>query len=470
MDYKKLAQEMILLLGGNENIKSSAHCVTRLRLTLYEKNKAQTEAIKALPTVINVVELDESYQIIIGTAVIEVYNEFRAALRTKDVGDGLNETGQITTTTHLRPRIEAAVQHVLRVVSETMTSIIEVLLAAGMLAGFMSMLNLIGLWQVDDPTYVLFDTLRNAVFHFLPVFIAASAAKRLGVNEYVAMLLALSLLSKNIDGAADLSIFGYVLPEIVYANTFIPILLGVVVLGFTDKLFRRIIPQALQYFLVPMCTLVLTFPLVLIFFGPLGTWIGEGLHVVVLFLTETVGSWLVVGLYAAFQPFLIIFGAHNFTYPLILSSLSELGYDPLINHAATISDVAVAGALLGYFLRTKKNEEKQLLGTMSFSALLGITEPAIFGVFLKYRRPFLAVIVGGGLGGLIAGLAGVKTMGMVWGLTSLPTYLSYSTANFVWMVVSVITSFVLATVVGYGLWVPAEEDTQQTKKETQEVL
>lgn len=126
--------------------------------------------------------------------------------------------------------------------------------------------------------------------------------------------------------------------------------------------------------------------------------------------------------------------------------------------AATISDIAVCGAMFGYFLKTRNKEQKQLFGTVSFSALMGVTEPSVFGVFMKYRRPFVAVMIGGGIGGLIAGLAQVKTYGMVWGLAALPTYLVGGEAsNFTFMIISVVVSFVAATAASYLLGIPSDE-------------
>ena len=206
-----------------------------------------------------------------------------------------------------------------------MTSIIEVLLAAGMIAGIMAIISLTGLVSKDSPTYMIFDTLRGGVFHFLPVFIAASAAKRMKLNEYVAMALAVGLLSTNIDGAKGLELFGYHLPTIGYANTFIPILLGVWFLSVVTKYLKKIIPSGLQYFLVPALSLVLTFPVILVVFGPIGTLIGDGVSAFFDVLMNTIGNWIVVVLYAAFQPFLIVLGAANFTYPIVWNFLGTLG-------------------------------------------------------------------------------------------------------------------------------------------------
>ena len=183
-------------------------------------------------------------------------------------------------------------------------------------------------------------------------------------------------------------------------------------MGYVQAILKKIIPNLLQYFLIPVFTLVITLPVTLMFFGPIGTWIGEGISFVCTFLANTLGNWSVVAFYAAIQPFLIMMGAGNFIMPVVMAFLAEMGYDPLFLAACTISDIAVGGAMFGYFLRSKDPRQKELFGTVSFSAILGCTEPAVFGAFVKYRRPFLAVIIGGGLGGLFAGLMEVKTYTM----------------------------------------------------------
>ncbi|MFN1920421.1 glucose PTS transporter subunit IIA [Clostridioides difficile] len=339
-----------------------------------------------------------------------------------------------------------------------MTSVIEVLLAAGILASILALLNMSGILQSDSPTYQILDTLRSATFHFLPVLIAIASAKRLNVNPYIAVVLAVTLLSSSIDGVEGLSLFGINLQATTYANSFIPILLGVWAMGIIIEGLKKILPKALHYFLVPVLSLIITLSVTLTVFGPIGMWIGDGLNYACMFLIDTLGNWSVVALYAALQPLLIVFGAANFTMPISLNSVTTLGYDPIFMGAATISDIAVCGAMFGYFLKTRNKEQKQLFGTVSFSALMGVTEPSVFGVFMKYRRPFVAVMIGGGIGGLIAGLAQVKTYGMVWGLAALPTYLVGGEAsNFTFMIISVVVSFVAATAASYLLGIPSDE-------------
>lgn len=462
MKYKDLNENIIKLIGGKENIKSVAHCVTRLRLTLNDRSVAQTEEIKKLKGVIDVVSNDVAYQIIIGTHVVDVYNEFMPMV-------GLSSS-ESSIKGERKKGIKGIFNSILVVVSETMTSVIEVLLAAGILASILALLNMSGILHAESSTYQILDTLRSATFHFLPVLIAMAAAKRLNVNPYIAVVLAVTLLSSSIDGVEGLSLFGINLQSTTYANSFIPILLGVWAMGIIIRGLKKVLPKALHYFLVPVLSLIITLSVTLTIFGPIGMWIGDGLNYACMFLIDTVGNWSVVALYAAFQPFLIVLGAANFTMPIALNSVTTLGYDPIFMGAATISDIAVCGAMFGYFLRTRNKEQKQLFGTVSFSALMGVTEPSVFGVFMKYRRPFIAVIIGGGLGGLIAGLAQVKTYGMVWGLAALPTYLvGGEISNFTFMIISVVVAFVVAAVASYLLGIPSDEK-EEVKEDNEKEL
>ncbi|SJP59017.1 beta-glucoside-specific PTS transporter subunit IIABC [Clostridioides difficile] len=453
MKYKDLNENIIKLIGGKENIKSVAHCVTRLRFTLNDRSIAQTEEIKKLKGVIDVVSNDVAYQIIIGTHVVDVYNEFMSM-----IGLSSSESSIKSERKKGIRGIKGIFNSIFVVVSETMTSVIEVLLAAGILASILALLNMSGILQSDSPTYQILDTLRSDTFHFLPVLIAIASAKRLNVNPYIAVVLAVTLLSSSIDGVEGLSLFGINLQATTYANSFIPILLGVWAMGIIIEGLKKILPKALHYFLVPVLSLIITLSVTLTVFGPIGMWIGDGLNYACMFLIDTLGNWSVVALYAALQPLLIVFGAANFTMPISLNSVTTLGYDPIFMGAATISDIAVCGAMFGYFLKTRNKEQKQLFGTVSFSALMGVTEPSVFGVFMKYRRPFVAVMIGGGIGGLIAGLAQVKTYGMVWGLAALPTYLvGGEVSNFTFMIISVVVSFVAATAASYLLGIPSDE-------------
>ena len=455
MKYKDFNTKIIELVGGKDNVQAVVHCMTRLRFTLKDRSKAKTEEIKNMDGVVDVVSNDVAYQIIVGTHVSEVHSELISMLGISGEADSSENKVK-----------KNPVKAVLDLFSESMTPILEPIIAAGMLAGVLSLLSLTGIISAESPTYILLDNIRSSVFFFLPIFMAMSCAKRLNASPYLAVALAATLLSTGINGVEGLSFFGITLPTTTYSNSFIPIILAVWFMGYVQKSLKKVLPKFLHYFLVPVFTLIICLPITLMFFGPIGEWIGSAMSWVCMFLMNTLGNWSVIALYAAVQPFLIMFGAGNFIIPIVVQFHAELGYDPIFYAACTISDIAVAGAMLGYFLRAKNEKQKQLFGTFSFSALMGVTEPAIYGAFVKFRKLFLAVAIGGGLGGLYAGITNVKTYAMAWGLAGLPSYIGNNDyKNFYSMIIAVIIGFVAAAVAAYFLGIPKDSEKAEDSGE-----
>ncbi|HHV09005.1 MAG TPA: PTS transporter subunit EIIC [Clostridiales bacterium] len=459
MKYKAFCEQIIELVGGEENIVSVTNCMTRLRFKLKNRSLAKTEKIKELPDVIDVVSNEVAFQIIIGTQVQEISPELNELLGMKtdmQTGDG---------------KKEKLATMALKILSESMSPILVPLIASGLLAGLLSVLSVTGLVSAESSTYQLLEALRTSVFYFLPVFIAFSFSKRLGVNEYISVALAVTLLSTGINGVEGLDFLGIGLLTITYSNSFFPIILSIVFMKFLGNGLNKIIPKGLQYFINPMLSLIITLPITLILFGPLGNYMSGFLNIIFGFLSDTFGSWIVVMMYAALQPFLIMMGAGNFIIPIFMNSYATLGYDPVFTTAWVISDIAVCGAVFGYFLKTKDMKQRQLFGATAFSAFMGVTEPAIYGVFVKYRRPFIAVMIGGGLGGLFAGI--MKVIGYapvsILGITSFIGDNNYR--NFYMMVIAVVIGFAGSMIAAYILGIPKDEvqNTKETKKETNKI-
>lgn len=446
MKYEKFCNQIIELVGGKDNIQSVANCMTRLRFKLKDPSIAKTEEIKDLPDVIDVVSNDVAYQVIIGTQVQDICPEINQIL-------GLSGKNKQSDSGEKEKFITMA----LRILSESMGPILIPIMAAGLLAGILSLVSLTGLVSAESSTYMILDSIRQSVFFFLPVLIAISFARRLDVNEFLAVTIAVTLLSGTINGVEGLDFLGLQLPQTTYSNSFFPIILSVIFMKFVGQALEKVMPKALQYFFNPVLILIVTLPMTLILFGPIGTYIGDGLNFIFDFVGNTFGSWSVVMLYAALQPFLITIGAGNFIIPIYMNSYATLGYDPVFTAAWIISDIAVCGAVLGYFLRSKDQKQKQLFATTAFSAFMGVTEPAIYGVFVKYRRPYLAVIIGGGLGGLFAGVMNVVGYAPVslFGLASFIGENDYS--NFYMMVAAVVIGFLGAAAAAYILGIPDDE-------------
>lgn len=447
MNYKDLCQQIIKLVGGKDNIINVVHCVTRLRFTLNNQSLANIEKIKELKEVIDVIANEAVFQVVIGPQVMDVYKELSQLLgKTK-------EKTQTSKTTIWRS--------ILDLMSESMSPILQPLMAAGMLAGVLSILSLTGIISTESSTYTIIDSLRNAIFFFLPVFMAMSCAKKLNANPYLAVALAVTLLSTGINGVEGLDFFGIPLLTITYSNSFFPIILSVWLMGYVDQFLSKIIPQSITYFFKPVLVLLICLPVTLLVFGPMGTWLGDGINFVCQFLMNTIGNWIVVALYAALQPFLIMMGAANFVMPVLMNFLTTQGYDPIFLVGSLISDAAVGGALLGYFLRARNSEQRQLFGTTAFSAFMNITEPAVYGVFVKFRRPFIAVMIGGGLGGMFAGIMGVKGYSFA-GLVSLTAWIGDGDYNnFYFAVIAVIIAIVASAIAAYFLNIPEQENEEK---------
>lgn len=448
MAYEQFCTQVIELVGGKDNIQSVAHCMTRLRFKLVDPDKAKSGEIKDLDGVVDVVSNPVAYQIIIGTQVTEICAEMQEMLggQISDASvEGSEDKGSL-------------IGRAFTILSESMSPVIVPIMAAGLLAGILSLISICGLVAVDSSTYQIFESIRLSVFYFLPVLIAMSFAKQLDVNPFLAVTIAATLLSTSINGVEGLDLFGCALPAITYSNSFFPIILAIIAMRYIGKLLDHLVPKALQYFFNPVLLLVITLPITLVFFGPLGTMLSDALNGVFQFIITNVGSWAAVMVYAACQPFLITLGAGNFIIPIYMNFYATQGFDPVFTAAWIISDIAVCGAVLGYFFKTKDIRKRELFGTTAFSAFMGVTEPAIYGVFVPNRRPYLAVIIGGGLGGLVAGIMGVVSYAPVT-LFGLATYLDGGQMNFISMVAAVLVGFVGAMIAAYILGIPNDKDS-----------
>lgn len=444
MKYEELCKKLIELVGGKTNIESVTHCSTRLRFNLKDNNLAKGDEIRKLKDVIEVVVNPIAYQIIIGPDVPRVHQEL---------------TDMLGGQTNTKMKKKNPVKLVLDLLSATMNPILKPIMTAGMIAGALAILDLLNILPSDSGTYAILDSIRSAVFYFLPVFLAMASAKKLNVNQYMAVALAVILLSTSINGVEGLTLFGIKLQTITYANSFIPILLGVGVMAFVDKLLDKAVPKSFEYFIKPSISLIVALITTLLFFGPIGMIMSNGLSDLCNWLLETVGSWTVIALYSALQPIFVTFGANSFSIPISLNYLSSLGYDPAILVACTIANIATSGAMFGYFFKAKNTNDRQLFATAGISAAMGITEPAIFGSFIKHRKPFYAVLIAGSISGVLAGILHVHAYEMIASVPGLVTFIGDGNhMNFYFMLLVSVVAFLIAFAVCYAMGYTSEQE------------
>ncbi len=315
------------------------------------------------------------------------------------------------------------VNNMLNMLAEVMAPVILPMTVAGLVSGVLALLNALGMLAVESNTYIIFDTIRSAVFYFFPIYIAISSAKEFGVEQSLAITLAVILLSANINGVKNLTLFGISLPEITYSSTFIPIFLGVYCMHHCNRLFNKIITKSLKGILVPLLTISTALVGTLLIFGPLGSVISEGLSIACLWLMEEFGNATVICVYALLHPFMVLTGCNSLVLPIIFNNMSTLGYDPMLIVGITLSNIAICGSMLGCFLKEKKLQKKQQYCSSGFSAAMGIPIPAIFNVLIHQKYTLLSVMFSGAAAGLLAGFLHVKGYVFVASIPGLTTYL-----------------------------------------------
>ncbi|QJT79921.1 beta-glucoside-specific PTS transporter subunit IIABC [Kosakonia sp. MUSA4] len=436
MNYQDTAQQIINKIGGKDNILSLFHCITRLRFLLKDNNKADRAALEALDGVIGVNISGDQFQLIIGNDVAPLCDALLAQL------PGVSSGGAVQ---HGKRRNPVSV--LLEGLSSIFSPIIPAIAGAGILKGVLALLVAMQWLETSNQTYQILLAISDGVFYFMPLALAFSAANKFGANPYVAVALAAALFHPAIQAlfksGAPVNFMHLPVPTVNYASTVIPILLAVWLLSRVEKLIDRIMPGALKTMFVPLLSLVIVTPITLIAIGPLGIFAGNALSGGIIWLVENAGivAGVVVG---GTLSMIIITGMHYVLVPIMINNISTLGFDPF-KILFYIANLGQAGAAFGVFLRARDKKLKSLALTTSFSAAMGITEPAMYGINIRYKRPFAAALIGGACGGGLAMAMGVKTYAFA--LSGLPGLPALVGPTFLWALVSIAISFVCAAVV-----------------------
>lgn len=439
MDYEKLAADIVKDIGGKENINTAWHCATRLRFKLKDESKANTQKIEDLDGVITVVQSAGQYQIVVGNAVANVFNAL--AKQT-----GLEDEVQNTQSQEKEKNI---INRFIAFISGTFTPFLGALAGAGILKGLLALFVAFNWMNTTSGTYVILYAAGDALFNFLPIFLAFTAAKRLNVNQFVAVALAAALVYPTLVTAASkaqtLHFMGIPVIPTTYTSSVIPILLAVWVLSFIEPVLNKFFPEAVRNIFTPLFSLAIMVPLTMLVVGPLGSSVGNVLSTLVSTLYNFAPA-LAGAIMGAFWQVFVIFGVHWTFVPVMMNNISKLGYDPLlpILCAAVISQ---AGAALGIFLKTKNKKQKALAGSGVITGIFGITEPIIYGLTLKLKRPFICAVIAGGIGGAIIGGFQVRASSFTLpSLLAIPTYIG---KGFVGSLIGIAVSFVLGAVLTY---------------------
>ncbi|MFW5429239.1 beta-glucoside-specific PTS transporter subunit IIABC [Bacillus pumilus] len=439
MENKELAQEIVNLIGGTENISQSWHCITRLRFNLNDESQVKVDELKTLYGVLGAQFQSGQFQVIIGAKVAEVYEKIDHL-----VGHSSNESAPVKNTSKMNP-----IEVVFDVISGIFTPILPAIVGSGLIKGIMALFVSFGWLTETSSTYQVLQIFSNAVFYFLPFLIAYSAAKKFKTRESLALALAgILLYPAMIEGAAKgadpLSFLGLSIPLNNYTSSVLPIILGVLLLSFVDKWITKAIPKSLSIVFTPVLSLMITAPLTLAFIAPIGNVSGQYLEIFFTSLFNFAGpiAGLLMG---GLMPLIVLTGMHYAFFPSTLASFEKVGYDIMLLPMNFIANMAQAGAVLGVIIRTKRVETRSLALSTLLPSFFGITEPAIYGVTLRLKKPFYASLIGGAVGGCFYGLFSVKTTAFsIPGITSLPTYIMKGTNNFQLALIGIALSFIVS--------------------------
>lgn len=458
MDAKKLAGQILKEVGGKENIKEMFHCVTRLRFYLKDKSSVDLEKIKALDGVIGAQYQTEQLQIIIGNEVNAVYDAAVA-----QVGFVHNEE-----TMAQKQKFKATG------LFETMAAIflptIPVLAGTGMIKGLITILtSYCGFDPASDFIMVL-TIAGDCVFYFFPFLVAWSASKRFKTDTACSMALAGCLLYPTMtaglaEGAAPLHFLGMPIPFVKYAASSIPIILTVLVLSFVYKWIDKVIPKVLRLVFTPMLVMLIMAPLTLIGIAPLANYISRILVTIVKFLYDL--SPIIAGAIVGGTRLLVVLtGMHLSLGAICMENLNQFGYDFLLP-MNTMGTLALFGVCMGVMVRAKKSENKSVGASTAISSFIGITEPGIYGVLLKFKNALIAVMIAGAVGGAIVGAFGGRATAYVNScILSLPVFMGEGFwAVCLGMAVAAGLGFVLVMIM--GLSEEKDEPGTKTKAEKQ---
>lgn len=445
--YIKLAESIIRDIGGPENISNAYHCQTRLRFALNDEAKANIPALEDTDGVVKVMINGGTFQVVIGTHVAQVFEEIEKLL-------GPSFQDKKPEENHEKKPI---VGTIIDFIAGTFQPIIPALSGAGMLKALLALLTVFHVISTDSQSYYLINLFADAVFFFLPILLAFSEAQKLKCNPILAAGVAAMMLHPNwtaLVTAGEPVVFFNFIPFTLatYTSSVIPIILVILVQSYVEKWLEKVIPNSVKLVFVPMLTFLIMGTLGFSLLGPIGSIVGGWLAAFFTFLS-TNAAWAPSVLIGALCPIMVMFGLHNGVAPLGVMQMADLGYDSIWGPGCLCSNIAQATAALVVALRTKDKKLKEIAFSGSITAYMGITEPVLYGVNLPKKYPLIAAMIGGGCGGLYAGLT--HTHRFATGSSGLPAIFLYIGDNsmqyFYNILIALAISIAVTAVVTYVL-------------------
>lgn len=469
-DYKQLAEDILALVGGQENVDNVIHCITRLRFYLKDDSKADRDKLEELPGVMGIAESNDQYQVIVGQAVDEIYDELTTLLPNQQEEKEVETSARLKDQETVKDKIHYIYNQVIGVITGAVMPIIHILAASGIIKSVLAIGTTSGWITESGSAYLIINAMADTVFYFLPILIGYNAARRLGGNPILTAVIGGVIMYPTILEAAEnelliLSVGSLEFPYVAYTYSIFPMILAAWLVKILEKRVKNWLPSYIQSIFTPIIVISVVVAVTFLLTGPIITWISfalaDGLQVLLSWNAAIFGG-IIAGLYQI----LVIFGLHWGIIPIYVNDFALLGYSYL-SAIVSFSIVGQAGAALGVALKTKKTDIKELGYAGTISAFCGITEPAIYGINLRFRRPFIAASIGSAVGGFFTGLLRVNMWSIIGSIIGLPSYIDPENginANFWYAVAITILTLVVSFLITY-FWGYNDEMKMEQKQE-----
>ena len=441
IDYRKTAELLVKELGGDENISNAAHCATRLRFILKDESVVDKKKVAKIPGVITTVSAGGQFQVVIGNHVKDAYG-FVMELINIDEKD-----------TRVQNKKVGVFSRIIDIISSIFAPFLYTLAACGILQGILGIFVALNAVDTAGGTYRILNFISWTAFTFLPVLIAVTASKKFGVNTYVAVVIACALVCPDyiamVDAKEAVDFLGIPVKLLSYTSSVIPIILSIWIASYVQRFFDKMLPVVIRSLFSAMFTITIMVPLTLLAFGPIGNAVGGVIGDVYNYLygLSPIVSGLVVG---GLWEVLVIFGVHWGITPVTVGNYENLGYDTFTGLQAS-AVFSQAGAALGVFFKTRDKEMKKVSASAAVTGLFGITEPAIYGVNLRLKKPMICGCIAGAVGGALGGAFNAVSWSYnMPGVATLPAYFKAGhVSQFIGLLLSIVVSFVLGAVLTY---------------------
>lgn len=422
--YEETVRGIVEKIGGIDNIAHATHCATRFRLKLKDMSKFDEKGIQNVKGVLGLRMMDQNeIQIICGTVVSTIYDEFQKITGFK--GDGAIDDPVAAREDGVRKYTSKKIASIItEYLSGTVAPVIPIYLSCGLLLAVLSVATQFFGLSENSGTYTILNACSLAGLTFMPIALGWSACAKLGADPALGAMLGMTILYETVNGVGGLDFLGIPVYQTSYGGSFLPIILAAPFLSMVYKFFRDKIPQSVRYFALPLITMLISVPVTLIVIGPIGYVCGTGLAVVFTYLGEHV-KLLAITIWSFTTPLGIITGFDKAIYALNMEHLNAVGFDNLFLPGGLAGNSAIGGAALAAMFLSKDKDVESTGASSGITALIGITEPALYGICLRFRTPLLGAMSGAAIGGLFAGIVNLKQYVYAGpGLSTCVTYLS----------------------------------------------